>query len=262
MTDRLLAGLLRDLEGQDPYAVLGVPRSASPDEIKQAYRARMGELHSDRAVESQRAAADKLARDVNLAFEVLRDANRREAYDALFADPGLAAPTGTGQNPPTSRKHQNNGTFMFDYPPEWDQGHTRPNNYGQPGTGPPSSAPDDWEDEIIDEVPDYSPYRSSDQQKHGHLHSEYPYPEYTPDHPPSPSYQTIPYPPTWDGTRTPGWSGRAIAALVFSLLIPPVGVILAIVALRDISRTGRRGASLAIAALILGTIFILGYLIT
>jgi hypothetical protein len=52
-------------------------------------------------------------------------------------------------------------------------------------------------------------------------------------------------------------NGTAIAALVFSLLLAPVGIILAYVARSEIKRTGEGGAGLAKAALIIGSIFTL-----
>ncbi len=66
----------RDETPSDPYAVLGVPRSASQEEIRAAYRARMREYHPDRVAhlgeELQRLAHRKTL-EIQGAFERLRD---------------------------------------------------------------------------------------------------------------------------------------------------------------------------------------------
>ena len=59
----------------DPYETLGVPRSASQDAIRQAYRARMGEYHPDKVAhlgeDLQRLAHEK-ALQIQAAYEQLR----------------------------------------------------------------------------------------------------------------------------------------------------------------------------------------------
>jgi curved DNA-binding protein CbpA len=67
---------------QDPYAVLGVTRNATPDEIKAAYRERVAKYHPDRHQGNplEELAAAKLA-EINRAYEILSDPERRTAYD-------------------------------------------------------------------------------------------------------------------------------------------------------------------------------------
>lgn len=58
--------------------------SASTEEIRTAYRALAGRLHPDRVVDgspAERALADRRMREVNEAWQVLRDPTRRRAYD-------------------------------------------------------------------------------------------------------------------------------------------------------------------------------------
>src|SRR5437763_7435315 len=64
---------------RDPYEVLGVPRSASQDEIKKAFRKLAKKLHPD-ANKSDAKAAVKFA-DINAAYEIVGDADKRKAFD-------------------------------------------------------------------------------------------------------------------------------------------------------------------------------------
>src|SRR5581483_7840134 len=61
------------------YDVLGVSRTASADEIKRAYRTLARNHHPD--VASDKAAAEHRFKEINEAYEVLSDPQKRAQYD-------------------------------------------------------------------------------------------------------------------------------------------------------------------------------------
>ncbi len=68
------------MEFKDYYAALGVDKTAGPDEIKKAYRKLARKYHPDVSKESD---ADARMKEVNEAYAVLGDAEKRAAYDEL-----------------------------------------------------------------------------------------------------------------------------------------------------------------------------------
>ncbi|HET8542184.1 MAG TPA: J domain-containing protein [Anaeromyxobacter sp.] len=69
---------------RDLYEILGVPRTASTDDVKKAYRRLAKKYHPD--VNPGNKAAEEKFKEVTAAFEVLSDEKRRKLYDEFGAD--------------------------------------------------------------------------------------------------------------------------------------------------------------------------------
>lgn len=107
---------------QDYYELLGVSRTATPDEIHRAYRKLARKFHPD--VNRSKDAEDKFKK-IGEAYEVLKSPEKRQRYDTLGAD------WKAGQE--------------FSPPPEWFRqgaGGPRPGAGRRPGR-PPRGAPED-----------------------------------------------------------------------------------------------------------------------
>lgn len=68
----------KTMQKKDYYQILGVPRNASPEEIRRAYRKLVMKYHPDRNPDPQ--ATEKM-KEINEAFAILSDPAKREKYD-------------------------------------------------------------------------------------------------------------------------------------------------------------------------------------
>jgi len=75
---------------KDPYDVLGVPRDASAEDIKRAYREKAKALHPDKNPDDSEAEAE--FKEVSAAYDLLKDPEKRQQFDNYGASGAGASP--------------------------------------------------------------------------------------------------------------------------------------------------------------------------
>ena len=97
----------------DYYEILGVPRGASPEDIKKAYRDKAKQYHPDKN-QGDKAAEEKF-KELGEAFDVLGDPSKRRDYDAFGSAKrprGMGNPFENGASPFAGAFHFNMNEFF------------------------------------------------------------------------------------------------------------------------------------------------------
>jgi curved DNA-binding protein len=98
---------------KDYYQVLEIPRTASEDDVKQAYRKLARKYHPDVSKEKD---AEQRFKDLNEAHDVLKDPKKRALYDQ-YGEAWKAAAEGHAPGPSAERAREDFGAQGFDFDP-------------------------------------------------------------------------------------------------------------------------------------------------
>src|ERR1700756_2632684 len=96
---------------RDPYEVIGVPRSATADEIKQAYRNLAKKLHPD--LNPGNKKAEQAFKELSAAYDLLSDPDKRARFDR-----GEIDASGAERPPRGYYRSQAEGAQGWKYQPE------------------------------------------------------------------------------------------------------------------------------------------------
>ncbi|KAG6890966.1 hypothetical protein C0992_011725 [Termitomyces sp. T32_za158] len=144
----------------DLYETLGISQSATPEQVRKAYKKRALETHPDRLgpgiSSADKARSEELFRKVNNAYEVLRDSQNRRIYDRHGVWPPPESPSMPQRGPSRG------------YRPHGQHHHDSRNNFYDPWGGHHSfmfTDPFALFDSIFDDI---HPSRSSHYHRHHH----------------------------------------------------------------------------------------------
>jgi DnaJ-class molecular chaperone len=98
----------------DYYDLLGVNKDASQDDIKKAYRKQALQWHPDKNKDNKEAA-EKRFKEINEAYQVLSDEQKRKTYDQFGAAAFSRGGGGAAANPFGGQAAGNWGPFTYTY---------------------------------------------------------------------------------------------------------------------------------------------------
>lgn len=108
---------------RDYYEILGVDKNASEEDIKKAYKKLAKEYHPD--VAKNKVEAEKFFKEVNEAYQILRDSKKRVQYDQFgHAGVGQGGAGSSGFDPFGGFKRGQQGPFSYTY--TWGGGEENP----------------------------------------------------------------------------------------------------------------------------------------
>ena len=142
-------------DNQDYYSVLGVDRNASADDLKKAYRKLAIKYHPDHNPGDKEA--EEKFKQVNNAYQVLRDPEKRQRYDAMGHEAYTRGGAGGGPTMDASDFFSqifgnNGGGFGFDFGDLFGGGGQRGRNGAQRGEDLGYQLTIDFEDAIFGAV--------------------------------------------------------------------------------------------------------------
>src|SRR5690348_14536365 len=120
---------------RDPYAVLGVARDASEDDVKKAYRRLAKKLHPDLSPGNR--ANEQRFKEVTAAYDLLSDPAKRARFDRGEID-GMGGDRGPGFGGDSARAYRraSGASFSFEEIIAELLGRGREGGGGEPGPGP------------------------------------------------------------------------------------------------------------------------------
>lgn len=101
------------VEFKDYYKVLGVPRTADADQIRKAFRTLARQHHPD--VAKDKRGGEERFKEINEAYEVLGDPEKRKKYDTLGADWNQRGFTPPPRSRPGFRQTRPSQTENFEF---------------------------------------------------------------------------------------------------------------------------------------------------
>jgi len=104
------------MEKRDYYEVLGVTKDSKKEDIKKAYRKLAREHHPDMVKESDKEQARKRFKEINEAYRVLSDTQKRKMYDQFgHAGANYSEGGSSGQWGPFTYTYSSTGENPFDF---------------------------------------------------------------------------------------------------------------------------------------------------